>query len=80
LEGCKKLDVSIPILKTLQPLRKNFYTILRTDNVDSFKRFTLSENPELVSGFDEIHCSCDLGNLKKANGVCISEMLYWKEE
>lgn len=67
-EGCKKLDVSTLILKALQPLRKNFHCILRTDNVDSFRRFTLPENPKLVSSFDEIHCSCDLGNLKKTNG------------
>jgi FMN phosphatase YigB (HAD superfamily) len=65
---CKQLDISQPILQGIQALRKDWYCVLRTDNMDTFHRFTLPANPHLAEAFDEVHCSYTLGQLKKTDG------------
>lgn len=67
-EDCRRLDISKLILQEIQTLRKDWYCILRTDNMDSFYRFTLPANPHLAEAFDEIHCSYSLHQLKKTDG------------
>jgi len=66
-QDCKKLDISKPILAKVRPMRNNWYCILKTDNMDSFHRFTLPANPELAESFDEVHISYLLRSLKKTN-------------
>ena len=67
-EDCQRLDISRPILQGVQALRENWYCILRTDNMDSFDRFTLPANPHLAEAFDEVHNSHTLRQLKEADG------------
>jgi FMN phosphatase YigB (HAD superfamily) len=67
-EDCKHLDISRPILQRIQALRKDYFCILRTDNMDTFHRFTLPANPHLTQAFDEVHCSYLLHQLKKTDG------------
>lgn len=65
IEDTRKLDISKRILDGVQLLKKDWYCILRTDNMDSFDRFTLPANPYLGKAFDEVHNSYLLGLLKK---------------
>jgi len=67
-EDCKQLDISRPILDKIQALKRDWFCILRTDNMDTFHRFTLPANPLLVEAFDEIDCSYLLRQLKKTDG------------
>ena len=67
-EDCGRLDISKQILQGIQALRKNWHCILRTDNMDTFDRFTLPANPYLAEAFDEVHCSYSLRQLKKTDG------------
>lgn len=67
-EDCKRLDISKPILRHIKTLRRNWYCILRSDNMDTLHRFTLPANPQLADAFDEIHSSFLLRQLKKTNG------------
>ncbi|OGD63600.1 hypothetical protein A2160_01910 [Candidatus Beckwithbacteria bacterium RBG_13_42_9] len=67
-QDCARLDVSQKILNKLQDLKNTFHRILRTDNMDTFRRWTLPKHPEIEDAFDEIHCSYDLGSLKKDKG------------
>lgn len=67
-EDCQRLDISKPILQAIQALRKNWHCILRTDNMDTFHRFTLPANPHLTKAFDDVHCSYLLRQLKKTDG------------
>jgi len=68
VEDCKRLDISRPILQSIQALRKDWYCVLRTDNMDTFHRFTLPANPYLAEAFDEVHSSYLLRQLKKSDG------------
>jgi len=67
IEDCSKIDISEKILDTLQGLKDKYYLILRTDNMDSFDRFTLPEVPRLKEVFDQIDNSFNLGELKLDN-------------
>jgi FMN phosphatase YigB (HAD superfamily) len=67
-EDCKHLDISKPILQGIQALRKDYYCILRTDNMDTLHRFTLPANPHLAKAFDEVHSSYLLHQMKKTDG------------
>ena len=67
-DDCRHLDISTPILNGIQTLRKDYYCILRTDNMDTFHRFTLPSNPHLATAFDEVHSSYLLKQLKKTDG------------
>lgn len=67
-EDCARLDISTPILQAVRALRKDWYCILRTDNMDTFHRFTLPANPHLAEAFDDVHCSYLLHQLKKTDG------------
>jgi len=66
-EDAKKLDISKRILEGVSALKKDWYCILRTDNMDTFHRFTLPASPHLSEVFDEVHNSYLLGLLKKTN-------------
>jgi len=66
-QDCQRLDISLPILQGIQSLRKDWHCILRTDNMDTFDRFTLPANPHLAEAFDEIHNSYSLRQLKKTD-------------
>ena len=65
--GCKNIDISVVILEKIQELRKNYYCILSTGNMDSFDRFTLPNNLILKESFDEIDNSYNLGIFKSTN-------------
>ncbi|MFZ3301113.1 MAG: hypothetical protein WA152_00155 [Microgenomates group bacterium] len=67
-EDCKKLDISINILKLVKQLKDSWYCILRTDNMDSFHRFTIPANPILSESFHEIHSSYKIKSLKRSDG------------
>ncbi len=66
-EDAKKLDISEQILAAVQQLKKDWYCILSTDNMDSFDRYTLPANPQLSETFNVIHNSYPRGSLKKTN-------------
>lgn len=69
IEDCQNLDISKEILERVKNLRQYYYCILATDNMDSFDRFTLTSNPELIESFDEINNSSAIGIFKsKDNG------------
>lgn len=59
------IDVSEKILRRLQELRSKYKVVLITDNMDTFTRFTLPNNPELSRTFDGIFVSFHTGKLKK---------------
>jgi FMN phosphatase YigB (HAD superfamily) len=65
--GCRNIDVSTSVLEKIQELRKNYYCILATGNMDSFDRFTLPSNLILKESFDEIDNSYNLGIFKTTN-------------
>lgn len=67
-EDCQRLDISKSILQAIQPLRKDWHCVLRTDNMDTFHRFTLPANPHLAKAFDDVQCSYLLRQLKKTDG------------
>lgn len=66
-QDCETIDISNKILNNLESIKENFYLILRTDNMDSFTRFTLPANPRLSRVFDEIDNSFELKELKREN-------------
>lgn len=65
---CQKLDISEEILFLLANKKREFTRVLRTDNMDSFTRFTLPANPQCLSAFDRIDNSYELGELKLDRG------------
>jgi FMN phosphatase YigB (HAD superfamily) len=65
--GCRNIDISTSVLEKVQELRKDYYCILATGNMDSFDRFTLPSNPILKESFDEIDNSYNLGIFKTTN-------------
>lgn len=74
-EDCKNLDISSKILRKIDELRKFYYCILATDNMDSFVRFTLPSHQELVESFDEINDSYTMKQSKSSFGG-----LYFKNK
>jgi hypothetical protein len=67
-QECANIDISEKILEKVRNLRKYYYCILITDNMDSFDRFTLTNNPILKDSFDQIDNSYTIKLFKKANG------------
>lgn len=67
-EDCKNLDISKKILKRIKKLKNNYYCVLRTDNMDSFHRFTVPANPVLSESFHELHSSYQIKTLKRSDG------------
>ncbi len=65
--GCRNIDISTSVLEKIQELRKDYYCILATGNMDSFDRFTLPSNLILMESFDEIENSYNLGIFKTTN-------------
>ncbi len=66
-EDCSNIDISEKILKKIQTLREFYSCILVTDNMDSFDRFTIPHNPQLVASFDRIDNSYTMGRFKKSD-------------
>jgi FMN phosphatase YigB (HAD superfamily) len=64
---CKNMKISVKILKQLLKLKKEYYLILSTGNMDAFDRFILPSNPMIESVFDEVHNSYNLKLLKSSN-------------
>jgi len=67
VNDCKNMTVPIGTLETINSLRQKYLTILITDNMDNFTRFTL---PALKLGdyFDHVVNSYDEKMLKADNG------------
>jgi len=63
-EDCKTMHVSPASLKKITQLRKHFKTILLTDNMDCFERFTIPAI-SLDRAFDQIIDSSKTGRFKK---------------
>ncbi|MFH0906893.1 MAG: hypothetical protein V1829_01410 [bacterium] len=66
-KDCKDMKVSKKVLNKLSNLKKDYYLILSTGNMDSFDRFTLPSEKYLFKVFDQIHNSFNLGMLKTSN-------------
>lgn len=63
VEDCMRMDFDKGIYDSLCLLKDKFTIILRTDNMDSFTRFTVPAN-EQFGIFDEIHNSYELREFK----------------
>lgn len=66
-EDCRNLDISKKILRRIKSLKNNYYCVLRTDNMDSFHRFTVPANPILSESFHELHSSYQIKTLKRSD-------------
>lgn len=75
VDDCKNIDVSKPIISHLNKIKDAYYVVLMTDNMDSFDRFTLTEQASLFSVFDEISNSYNEKRGKRDNG-CASFFKY----
>lgn len=74
-KDCENLDISSKILQKVNELRKFYYCILATDNMDSFVRFTLPNRKELTESFDEINDSYTMKQCKSS-----FDGLYFKKK
>lgn len=63
---CENMNISADVLNRIENLKKNFYTILITDNMDCFTRFTVPAL-KLNSFFDSIINSFDNKKFKSDN-------------
>ena len=59
VEDCKNIDLSIRIREILNELKKYYYIVLVTDNMDSFTKFTVKNNLDYFDVFDSIFNSAD---------------------
>ena len=88
VKSCEKMTVSLEVLSIIKKLSNSYKTILVTDNMDSFRRFTLPKL-QLERYFDTIAVSTDSQMLKKdpidgalfkkiaeENNVKISESIF----
>lgn len=67
-KSATQIDISIPILNYLNILKKKYFIVLISDNMDCFNRYTLPNNPQMSEVFDSIYISCEKGKLKRDNG------------
>lgn len=63
---CENMTISDDVLNRIENLKKNFYTVLITDNMDCFTRFTVPAL-KLNSFFDSIINSFDNKKFKSDN-------------
>ena len=63
---CEKMNVAADVLNRIENLRKNYHTILITDNMDCFTRFTVPAL-KLNTYFDSIINSFDSKKFKSDN-------------
>jgi len=69
VESSKVLDISAPILEAIKQKKELGYrTVLVTDNMDSFVRYTRPNNRMLDQVFDAIFDSYSTGLLKQDQG------------
>lgn len=66
-KDAETIDVSEKILLKLQDLKSKYKVVMITDNMDTFTRFTLPNNPEISRTFDGIFVSFHTGKLKKTD-------------
>ncbi len=66
VEDCQSMYINKATLTKINKLRKKFRTILLTDNMDCFSRFTVPAL-KLADYFDEILNSADHGSMKDDN-------------
>lgn len=59
VEDCKNIDLSTRIRELLNELKRYYYIVLVTDNMDSFTRFTVKNNLDYFDVFDSIFNSAD---------------------
>lgn len=59
VEDCKNIDLSTKIRELLNKLKKYYYIVLVTDNMDSFTKFTVKNNLNYFNVFDSIFNSAD---------------------
>ncbi len=64
VNDCINIDLSKKILNKLLIMKKYFYIILVTDNMDCFSRFTVKYNKRYFKIFDEIFNSYNTGYFK----------------
>lgn len=64
---CENMSIPDSVLNRIENLKKNFHTILITDNMDCFMRFTVPAL-KLNSYFDSIINSFDYKKFKSDNG------------
>jgi hypothetical protein len=67
IKDCKNLDAPEKILNAMELLKDKYIRVLRTDNMDSFTRFTLPANDKLKGSFEEVDNSFELQELKTDN-------------
>jgi len=63
---CANIDISKKIVNQLKKLKKYYKVILITDNMDSFDRYTLPNNP-ILNIFDEIDNSYNMKKFKSSD-------------
>lgn len=63
---CANIDISKKIVNQLKKLKKYYKIILITDNMDSFDRYTLPNNP-ILNIFDEIDNSYNMKKFKSSD-------------
>ncbi len=59
VEDCKNIDLSWRIRELLNELKKYYYIVLVTDNMDSFTKITVKNNLDYFNVFDSIFNSAD---------------------
>ena len=74
VKKCREMTIEQGILAKIKSLSKSYTTILITDNMDSFRRFTLP-SLKLNRYFDQIEVSTDYNSLKTDK---IGETLFEK--
>lgn len=65
---CDNLDISSKILEKIKQLKPYYTCILATDNMDSFDRFTIPNNPILNDVFDRVDNSFSMKRMKSNDG------------
>lgn len=68
VDDAKQMDSADEIFNAIQDLPDSYLKVLRTDNMDSFTRFTVPANQRFNEVFDIIDNSYELHSLKTDNG------------
>jgi FMN phosphatase YigB (HAD superfamily) len=64
VKDCQTMEVDTEVLEKIQSLRDRYKTVLITDNMDNFSRFTVPAL-HLENYFDTIVSSSEVGKMKK---------------
>lgn len=66
-KDCQALDLSLSIRQVLEVLKKDYYIIMVTDNMDSMDRYTIPANIQYFRVFDRIDNSSRMKRFKRDN-------------